>query len=138
MKDTGIPLQTAYFDLLNGNITGDVHDTVPASPSYPYTQIDDRTITDYTDKTNLGQEVTQTLWVVDRFSESAGSRGPLYTITGEILLIIRARPNPFNLTGFNVITSTVDLANFSRKRTETHTYFRMEIRFRHLIEQLNP
>ncbi|MDR9419457.1 hypothetical protein [Gracilimonas sp.] len=138
MNDTGIPLQTSYFDLLDGNITGSLYDTVPASPSYPYTQIDDRTMTDYTDKSNLGQEVTQTVWVVDRFAESVGSRSDLYTITDEILGIIRARPNPFNLTGFNVITSTLDLANFSRERTETHTYFRMEIRFRHLIEQLNP
>lgn len=136
MKDNGNILQEAYFDLLNGQITGQVYDTVPSSPSYPYTQIDSRTATDYTDNTSLGQEVTQTLWVVDRFSDSFGSRDSIYTITDEIMQIVRSRPNAFDLSDFNVVTTTLDIANFDRQRTDTHTYIKMEIRFRHLIEQL--
>lgn len=136
MKDNGNILQEAYFDLLNGQITGQVYDTVPSSPSYPYTQIDSRTATDYTDNTSLGQEVTQTLWVVDRFSDSFGSRDSIYTITDEIMQIVRSRPNAFDLEDFNVVTTTLDIANFDRQRTDTHTYIKMEIRFRHLIEQL--
>lgn len=136
MKDNGNILQQAYFDLLSGQITGEVYDTVPSNVSYPYTQIDSRTATDYTDNTSLGQEVTQTLWVVDRFSGSFGSRDSIYTITDEIMQIVRSRPNAFDLQDFNVVTTTLDIANFDRQRTDTHTYIKMEIRFRHLIEQL--
>src|SRR5690554_6251444 len=136
MKHSGNPLQVAYFTLLDaGNYP--VYDEVPANAEYPYIQIGDNTFTDYTDKTNLGQEVTQTLWVVDRFEQAFGSRINVNAITDFILGTVRQRPNPFNLTGFNVVTSTLDNANFRKERTDTHTYYRMEIRIRHLIEQLN-
>ena len=136
MKHSGNPLQVAYFTLLSA---GDdpVYDEVPSSPEYPYIQIGDNTFTDYTDKTNVGQEVTQTVWAVDRFEQAFGSRKPINEVADFIMQTLRARPVPIALAGFNVITSTLDIANFLKTRTDTHTYYRYEIRFRHLIEQTN-
>jgi hypothetical protein len=133
MKSPLTPLQQKYFDLLDG-LT--VYDTVPDSPSYPYVQIDTQTAVPYDDKSSLGQEVTQTLWVVDRFSGSFGSRMALNTLSNTVIGRIRTRPNSVEMFNWNVVTTTLDIDNFSRERTETHTYFRRELRFRHLIEQL--
>ena len=135
MRHSANPLQVAYFNLLSGDYP--VYDEVPASEQYPYIQIGDNTFTDFTDKTNVGQEVTQTLWVVDRFSQSFGSRKAVNEVAEFVIKAIRARPVAIDLAGFNVITATLDISNFLKTRTDTHTYFRYEIRFRHLIEQLN-
>lgn len=136
MKHSGNPLQVAYFTLLSeGN--NPVYDEVPADAEYPYIQIGDNTFSDFTDKTALGQEVTQTVWVVNRFEQAFGSRVEVNDIADFVMGAIRKRPVPLELTEFKVITSTLDIANFSKTRTDTQTYFRYEIRFRHLIEQ-NP
>jgi hypothetical protein len=141
MKATATPLQTAYYDLLNGNVTisGNavpVYDQVPKNPTYPYIQLDSQTAVPYHDKSSFGEEKTITLWIVDRFAESFGSRANLNSIENQILQIIVVRPQPFDLTGFNVIQSVIDISNFTRERTETHTYFRTELRLRHEIEEL--
>lgn len=133
MKHSGNPLQVKYFELLDAG-SYPVYDEVPASPEYPYLQIGDNTFTDYTDKSHLGQEVTQTVWIVNRFSGAFGSRVPTNTATNFVLETIRSRPNPITFNDFNVVTTTLDIANFSKERTDTHTYYRMEVRFRHLIE----
>jgi hypothetical protein len=141
MKATATPLQQAYYDLLDGNVTIDgsavsIYDQVPQSETYPYIQIDTQTAVDYSDKTAQGQEKTQTLWLVDRFSDSFGSRANINDMEDQVSQIICARPVPFDITGFNVITSLLDLSSFTRDRTETYTYLRIEMRFRHLIEEL--
>lgn len=141
MKATATPLQQAYFDLLDGNITIDgsavtLYDQVPQDETYPYIQIDTQTAVDWSDKTSQGQEKTQTLWLVDRFSGAFGSREDINDMEDQVSQIICARPVPFDIDGFNVITSLLDLSNFSRERTDTYTYLRIEMRFRHLIEEL--
>ena len=135
MKHSANPLQVAYYTLLQGSYP--LYDEVPANEQYPYIQIGDNTFTDYTDKTNVGQEVTQTVWAVDRFEQAFGSRQAVNQVADFIMQTLRARPVPIELLDYNVITSTLDIANFLKTRTDTHTYFRYEIRFRHLIEQLN-
>lgn len=141
MKSTATPLQQAYFTLLSGNVNVNgvisVYDTIPEDPNYPYIQIADRTASDYVTKSSFGEEVTQSLSIVDRFSGSFGSRANINDVLDKVQQIIRARPVPISLAGFNVITSTLDNATFLRERTQTHTYFRYEVRFRHLIQQ-NP
>ena len=137
MRSVNTSLQTAYFTLL-GTITGaTIYDVVPENPSFPYIQISDNTKTDFVTKSSFGEEVTQELWIVDRFSGSFGSRVKVNNLLDSVQQVIRARPNPFNLTDYNVITNTLDIVIFSRERTETHTYLRYEVRFRHLIQHLN-
>ena len=137
MRSVNTSLQTAYFTLL-GTITGaTLYDVVPENPSFPYIQISDNTKTDFVTKSSFGEEVTQELWIVDRFSGSFGSRVAVNNLLDSVQQVIRARPNPFNIADYNVITNTLDIVIFSRERTETHTYLRYEVRFRHLIQHLN-
>lgn len=141
MRSVNTPLQQAYFTLLNGqiNVGGviPIYDTIPSNETYPYIQIDDNTKLDYVTKSSFGEEITQTIWIVDRYEGSFGSRLTVNSILNRVQEIIRARPNPFDITDYNVITNTLDIAVFSRERTETHTYLRYEVRFRHLIQHLN-
>src|SRR5690554_38829 len=114
MKHSGNPLQVKYFTLLDAG-SYPVYDEVPASPTYPYLQIGNNTFTEYSDKTNLGQEVTQTVWIVDRFGGAFGSRVNLNTATNFVMKTIRERPNPITFDDFNVVTTTLDIANFSKE-----------------------
>lgn len=139
MKSSATPLQQAYFDLLGGSVTVGgvvpVYDTVPDKPDFPYIHIDLRTGIDLSSKSSFGEEVTQTVWIVDRFEQSFGSRVNLNAVANAVVSLIRTRPVPLKPDGFEVRTSTLDIDNFSRERTETHTYMRRELRFRHLIHQ---
>jgi hypothetical protein len=141
MRSTATPLQQAYFTLLNGNVNVGgvipIYDTVPVNPSYPYIQLSDRTANDFVTKSSFGEEVTQLVSIVDRFSGSFGSRIRINDVLDKVQQIVRARPVPISMAGFNTLTSTLDSAVFLRERTETHTYFRYEVRFRHLIEHVN-
>lgn len=141
MKDPGLLLQTEYFRLLNGQVTyaGNVvpvYDTVPANESFPYIQIGDKTDSNFSNKTTQGNEVTQGLTIVDRFQASTGGRNSTYSISSDVMEILTARPNPFAVEELNVITSTLDNSLTRQELSATFHYRIVELRFRHLIEQI--
>ena len=141
MKDPGLLLQTEYYRLLNGQVTyaGNlvpVYDTVPDNATYPYIQIGDKTDTDFSNKTTQGNQVTQGLTIVDRFQASTGGRNSVYTISSEVMEILTARPLPFAVEELNFITSTLDNSLTRQELSSTFHYRIMELRFRHLIEQI--
>lgn len=141
MIDPGLLLQTEYYRLLNGQITyaGNVvpvYDTVPANATYPYIEIGDKTDIDFSNKSTQGNEVTQGISVVDRFQASTGGRNSTYFISNEIMQILTARPNPFVVEGLNVITSVLDNSLTRQELTATYHYRIIELRFRHMIEQI--
>ena len=141
MKDYAQELQTAYFDLLNTNITYGgsivpVYDVVPRNPVYPYIEIGSKTDVQRGTKSSFGNEVTQGVSIVSRFDSTAGgSRASIYQISDKLQTIIASRPVPFNIDGLNVITSTLDNALTRKELTESHLYIVYELRFRHIIEQ---
>lgn len=133
-------MQTEYYRLLNGQITYagsvvPVYDTVPANATYPYIQIGDKTDVDFSNKTTQGAEITQGITVVDRFQASTGGRNSVYTISSSIMQILTSRPNPFNASGLNVITSVLDNSLTRQELTSTYHYRIVELRYRHLIEK---
>lgn len=139
-KDSTTQLQTAYYSLLNNNVTLSgtpvpVYDEVPATATYPLIQFRDTTLTDNSTKSTFMDEATFSLTVVDRFSLDNGTRSRINNVVDQVKQIIRARPVPFNLADFNVIISIVDNDIFRKEKTDTYTYFIRELRFRHIIEQ---
>jgi hypothetical protein len=139
-KDSTTQLQTAYYTLLNTNVTLSgsvipVYDEVPSNATYPHIQFADTTLVDNSTKSTFMDEATFSLSVVDRFSLDNGTRSRINSIVDQVKQIIRARPVPFNLTDFNVIISVVDNDLFRKEKTDTYTYFIRELRFRHVIEE---
>ncbi len=139
-KDSTTQLQTAYYTLLNTNVTLSgsvipVYDEVPSSATYPHIQFGDTTLVDNSTKSTFMDEATFSLSVVDRFSLDNGTRSRINSIVDQVKRIIRARPVPFDLTDFNVIISIVDNDLFRKEKTDTYTYFIRELRFRHVIEE---
>lgn len=139
-KDLTTQLQTAYYLLLNNNVTLSgtpvpVYDEIPASATYPLIQFADTTLVDNSTKSTFMDNVTFSLSIVDRFSLDNGSRSSLNNVVNQVKEIIRVRPVPFNLTDFNVLISIVDNDVFRKEKTDTFTYFIRELRFRHIIEE---
>ncbi len=139
-KDSTTQLQTAYYTLLNTNVSLSgsaipVYDEVPSSATYPHIQFGDTTLVDNSTKSTFMDEATFSLSVVDRFSLDNGTRSRINSIVDQVKQIIRARPVPFNLTDFNVTISVVDNDLFRKEKTDTYTYFIRELRFRHVIEE---
>lgn len=139
-KDSTTQLQTAYYTLLNTNVTLSgsaipVYDEVPSNATYPHIQFADTTLVDNSTKSTFMDEVTFSLSVVDRFSLDNGTRSRINSIVDQVKQIIRARPIPFDLTDFNVTISVVDNDLFRKEKTDTYTYFIRELRFRHVIEE---
>lgn len=139
-KDSTTELQVAYYTLLNNNVTlsgtpVSVYDEVPANGTYPHIQFNTTTLTDNSTKSTFMDDVTFSLSVVDRFSLDNGTRSKINSIVNQVKEIIRARPVPFNLTNFNVITSVLDNDVMRKEKSDTYTYFIREVRFRHIIEE---
>lgn len=139
-KDSTTELQVAYFSLLNNNVSVSgsvvpVYDEVPANGTYPHIQFNATTLTDDSTKSTFMDNVTFSLSIVDRFSLDNGSRAKINSVVNQVKEIIRARPVPFNLASFNVITSVVDNDVSRKEKTSTYTYFIRELRFRHVIEE---
>lgn len=138
-KDAGHDLAVRYVQLLSNISLSSkvikVYDEPALNAVYPFIQIGFRTSVDFVTKQDFGQEITQTLWVVDRFQGNTGHRDNINFITNEITKIIRGRP-VFSINGWNVVTATLDIVTFSKETTNTYTYWRNEVRFRHKIQQL--
>jgi len=144
MKDVKQDLQSAYYTLLNGNIsyaseTIAVYDVenIPQNPNYPYISLGDWTQIDDGDKTSFGEEITFDLDVVDR-AEQRASRAGVYSIVNQIKEIIRVRPEPFDITDWNVFNTRLDNEFTLPKEFDGNfIYFGQRVRFRHTVEQLN-
>ena len=138
MKDVKRDLQTDYFSLLTGIVIDGynvpVYDDVPEDATYPYIKLGEWTEVDFSDKTSFGGDVTLTVQIVDRFQGTV-SRAKMYDVVNEVKQIIRSRPAPFNLVGWNILTSVVDNETTFRQLTDTFVYVYSNIRFRHLAEQ---
>jgi hypothetical protein len=136
MRNPGIDLQTEYFRLLNGAITGvAVYDAVPNNPVYPYIEIGNYTNNSLSDKSNFGNAVIQSVSVVDRQDAvSGGSRKRLYEVVDAMMQIICARPTPFTTTGWNFYVAVLDNELYREELTTTHRYRISEIRIRHQIQ----
>jgi hypothetical protein len=115
-----------------------VYDVAPKNPKYPYIQISDKTDTAFPTKSSFGNEITQGVSIVTRYEASFGSRLPMYTISDLVQQIILARPVAFNYDEFEVITATLDNSLTRRELTDTFIYMIYELRFRHIIQQLQP
>lgn len=114
-----------------------VYDSVPNQATYPYIRLGDWTEVDFSDKTAYGAELTFELQIVDRYDGSLAPRGLLYLVLDGVKSIIRDRNAPFDIDGWNVITSVVDGEDDSREMNQSKTYLLHNIRFRHLAEQVD-
>ena len=143
MKDVKSSLQTAYYSLLNGNISYSGNDVpvydvenVPQDPVYPHILITDYTQIDDSDKSSFGEEITVDLEVIDRSIQRA-SRAGVFSVVSQIKQIIRARPEALSATGWNIFNTILDTEITIPKEFDgTYTYFGSRITFRHSIEEL--
>lgn len=141
MNGNETTLQTAYYTLMNGNITYDgvtvpVYDAIPSNPVYPHIKIGERTGIEDSNKSYFGENVTQTITITDRFGGNFGSRKAIYSIANQIKQIVRVRPDPFSLTGFNNVVTKLDNEMTWRDEQDSYIYFYQSLRFRHFIQQL--
>lgn len=139
-KDPKTELQTAYYQLLNGNVNVGgvigVYDGIPADAEYPLISIGEYTQTDSSDKSSFGEDTTVTIKIIDRFSSSVISRAKIFAITAAVKGIIRTRPQAITLPSYNVIRTIVDGQHTYRELSATHIYVHEVLRFRHELEQL--
>lgn len=143
MKDIKNSLQTAYYSLLNSNITYSgstvpVYDimNIPQEPDYPHVLITDYTQIDDSDKSSFGEDITVDLEVIDRATQRA-SRAGLFSIINQIKQIVRVRPEAFNVTGWNIFNTILDTEITIPKEFDgNYIYFGTRLTFRHSIEEL--
>lgn len=153
MRDVKFDLHSEYFRLLNGNVVVDkevypapvrpsedvvvpIYDSVPVSATYPYVKLGEWTDNDWSDKTAFGSELTFQVQIVDRYEGAMAPRGVIYKVLNEVKQIIRARPVPFDIFGWNIISSVVDAESSLYESDETHTYVYFNLTFRHQSEQI--
>jgi len=142
MRTPSFALQEAYFNALDGQITIDgavvpVYDVVPEGADYPYIVLADQIVRERNDKNTFGTDIIMQLDIVTGFEGAYGGKKQMYNITDAVINIIRTRSaGYFNLPGFNVYRTSLDLASFIQDETDSHILYINRIRFRHFIEEL--
>jgi len=134
-------LQTAYYQALNGNISYDgsnvpVYDIVPKDADYPYIVfVSQNTIEDVT-KDDFGTEIVFELDVVTGFEGSFGGKSQAYDISDDVVQAIRTRTaNYLSLSGFTMITTTLDSSLILQEDYENYVLYINKLRFRHKIQE---
>jgi hypothetical protein len=164
MTNPSVALQTAYYEALTspplsvsgavwqlltdqfgisevvfseGDVVGVFSDIVPDSEILSaYVVLGQQTFVDDADKTVFGAEATQNVTVVTSFQSDAGGKRLSSLIANEVMKRIRVRQR-LPMIGYNMITATLDSYLTLTEQTSTTTLIRAEIRFRHIIEELD-
>jgi len=133
-------LQTAYYQALNGNISHGgsnvpVYD-IPKDADYPYIVfVSQNTVEDVT-KDDFGYEIVFELDVVTGFEGSFGGKSQAYDISDDVVQAIRTRTaNYLSLSGFTMITTTLDSSLILQEDYENYVLYINKLRFRHKIQE---
>jgi len=135
-------LQVAYFQALNGNISYGgsnvpVYDVIPPNADYPYILLGSQLTTETSFNTDVRiTEVVFDVDVVTGFEGAFGGKSQAYDISEDIINIIRKTPgNYLSLTGYKMLTATLESSLTLQEQDETHILYINKLRFRHLISQ---
>ena len=141
MNNPSVALQTAYYTALTSpvlsvdGVTIPVYsDMAPTSATGSYIVLGQQTFVDDADKQVFGTEATQNVTVVTTFDSDMGGKKLSSRIADVVMQRIRVRAR-LPLTGFNMITSTLDSYLTISEQSPTRTIIRAEMRFRHILEQ---
>ena len=145
MKYPGVSIQKAYYDRLTspaitamGGVVPVYSDIAPSKSARPYIVLSDQSAVDESDKTAYRTNFTQSVTIATFFDGDKGTKKVAADIANEVIQRIRTRA--FNLGGveYKVVTATLDNAFTIVERLPGQTVIRMEIRFRHSIQELAP
>ena len=134
-------LQTAYYQALNGNISFGgsnvpIYDVVPDGDNYPYILLGSQNVIEDVSKDDFGTEIVMDIDVVTGFEGSFGGKSMAYDISDDVVNAIRTRTaNYLSLSGFTMVTTTLDSSIALQELTETHVLYINKLRFRHKIQQ---
>ena len=142
MKLPSEELQKAYYTALNGNITSGgsnvpVFDVVPPDEDYPYIHMVGQNVVE--SNFNSDKRITDIIMEVDvvtGYDGSFGGKKIMYQISEDVVELIRLTAgNYVSLSGFTMLTATLD-SSFSREEeSQTHVLFINRLRFRHKIQE---
>lgn len=143
MKDIKEDLQPEYYSLINGNISYGGNNVplydemgVPQDPEYPHMLLTEYTQIDDSDKTSFGEVITVDMEIIDRATQVA-SRAGIFSIESQLKQIIRVRPEPFSVTGWNILNTRLDTGiSIPKEFDGTYIYFGSRVTFIHSIEEL--
>lgn len=135
-------VQRAYYAALNGAVTlggqpVPVFDTVPSGQPYPYIVLTGGTANERS--YNQGRFVTELVTdtdVVTGFEASYAGKNTLYSISEQVIAILRAAQQNFiPLTGVSLISTVLDSSVIIEEQTDTHLLHVQRLRFRHIIQE---
>ena len=135
-------LQVAYFQALNGNISYGgsnvpVYDVIPQGADYPFILLGSQFVNE--SNFNTTRQIVDVVMDVDittGFQGSFGGKSQAYDISDQVVNRIRKTPGTYlSLSGFKILTSTLDSANILQDQDETHILYINKLRFRHIISQ---
>tara|TARA_S200002703_G_C3731930_1_gene224966 strand:- start:182 stop:610 length:429 start_codon:yes stop_codon:yes gene_type:complete len=134
-------LQTAYYQALNGNISFGgsnvpIYDVVPDGDNYPYILLGSQNVIEDVSKDDFGTEIVMDIDVVTGFEGSFGGKSMAYDISDDVVNAIRTRTaNYLSLSGFTMITTTLDSSLILQEDYENYVLYINKLRFRHKIQQ---
>jgi len=135
-------LQVAYFQALNGNISYGgsnvpVYDVIPPGADYPFILLGSQFVNE--SNFNTTRQIVDVVMDVDittGFQGAFGGKSQAYDISDQVVNRIRKTPGTYlSLSGFKILTSTLDSANILQDQDETHILYINKLRFRHIISQ---
>lgn len=139
MRDTGLPLRTAYYSALNGNITINgrvvpVYDGAPSNAVYPYILLSTQDSSEGIGCRNAtATEDTILIDIVTGFQGNSGGKKQGDQIADQVLQIVHP---DLELSGdFQNLGTTLESSTTLTELSGSDKIFRKLLRFRHNIYQ---
>ena len=142
MRDTATEIYSAFFDVLNGNVTYNgstipVYTGMPNNTKGDYIFLEELTQVDWEGADNFGFEETLTIQIVVREKGGSQSRVKLNNLSNQVMQLIKPTVNTeitltnFSMTGLHLDNSFTDnlLGNtdYYQRKIQTYRYFVSEI-----------
>jgi hypothetical protein len=145
MNFPGVTIQKAYYDRLTspaimamGRVVPVYSDIAPSKSDRPYIILSSQSAVDESDKTAYRTNFTQAVTIATFFDGDRGTKKVANDIADQVIERIRTRSFGFIGTTFHAITSILDNSFTIVERLPGQTVIRMELRFRHNIQQYAP
>jgi len=138
MKDTGLPVRTAYTTLLKGLGFNCYDYKAPDSATVPYIILGSQNQQPEDTKNRFGYRSTINLDFVMSFKDQYGGRKQLDLMVNTVLEALKPEPGQvgISVTGFSIYGTTIPMQfDFPPEVENTQTIYRRVITIEHLLEQ---
>lgn len=136
MKDSNRAVRTAFFNRII-NLGYSCYDTVPEKAATPYCYLYNQSCYQDGNQDTFGQNAVISIDIVKEYQKDYGGNKDVDTIANAITQsILQQPPSILSVSGFDVVSCTLEGSNSLHTTTNTKTLFIRTLKFKLILYEL--